>query len=245
MDILLARNLDMSRREIARLIRNRRVRDPAGELLDDPRVNLTPTTLPVDVVVDGRTVRLHHRIDVLQHKPLGVVTALRDARHATAFDVLPPLPLRRELRAVGRLDKDTTGLLLWTTDGALVHRLTHPRYAIARVYEAALAGPFRDPDPTLVLEDGHRPRIESFERPAREDLHPGLVVPPHAKAFARIGIVGGRFHEVRRIFAALGTEVLGLCRTQYGRLVLPTDLPPGGAFTIDLKTPFANLHPEP
>jgi 16S rRNA pseudouridine516 synthase len=78
-----------------------------------------------------------------------------------------------------------------------------------------------------VLDDGHRPRIESLGSLAEEALHPSLLRPPDARAYAAITIVGGAYHEVRRIFAALGSHVLALCRVGFGRLSLARDLPPG------------------
>jgi 16S rRNA pseudouridine516 synthase len=79
-------------------------------------------------------------------------------------------------------------------------------------------------------------------RPA--EVHPGLHVPGES-ALATITIVGGKFHEVRRIFAALGSEVLGLCRVAYGPLTLPHDLPAGQHRAVDLHAVFAGLHPRP
>lgn len=155
------------------------------------------------------------------------MTALRDARHPTAYALLRAAPLFPELRPVGRLDLDTSGLLYWTTDGPEVQRLAHPRRAVPRTYEAALARPFRAPPSDLVLADGHRPRIAALEPLERGAEHPSLAVPPEASALARITIVGGAYHEVRRIFAALGSHVLALCRTGFGRLSLPVDLGPG------------------
>jgi 16S rRNA pseudouridine516 synthase len=139
-------------------------------------------------------------------------------------------PLSAELRPAGRLDLDTTGLLVWTTDGALIQRLTHPKRKVPRTYQAALTSDFGPPGPRgeLVLEDGHRPEITELMTLAPGEVHPGLAVPPETRALASITIVGGAYHEVRRIFAALGSHVLGLCRTRFGPYALPPELPAGG-----------------
>jgi 16S rRNA pseudouridine516 synthase len=157
------------------------------------------------------------------------VTALRDARHPTAYALLAGAPLFAELRPVGRLDVETSGLLLWTTDGTWLQRLTHPKRAVPRTYQAALARPFRAPPAgaPLVLEDGHRPSIRDLAPLDRAAAHPALAVPAAAAALATITVEGGAYHEVRRIFAALGNHVLDLCRVGFGRLSLPVDLPPG------------------
>jgi 16S rRNA pseudouridine516 synthase len=244
LDLLLAHNLGLSRGVVARLCRARRVTTPEGAPLTDPALQVTPAELPRTVCVDERPHALFVRYHLLQHKPVGVVTALRDDRHPTAYELVKQAPLGRDLRAVGRLDLDTSGLLLWTTEGPLLHRLTHPRYAVPRTYQAALAGPWTPPPPDLTLDDGHRPEISALRPLAPAEVHPGLHVPAGA-TLAAITIVGGKFHEVRRIFAALGTEVLGLCRVQYGPLELPRDLPPGQHLPLDLHALFAGLHPRP
>lgn len=229
---LLARNLGTSRTAVVRLIEEGRIRDADGiphqnKNLDVPAGDASaPTTV---VSVDDQLVPLWDRAVVLQHKPRGVVTALRDERHATAYDLLHDAPLHGELRAVGRLDLETSGLLLWTTDGALIQRLTHPKRRVPRRYQAALARPCRLADaPGLVLEDGHRPEISALEELAASEAHPALEIPADTAALASITIIGGAYHEVRRIFAALGSHVLGLCRVGYGDWALPVDLPAGG-----------------
>jgi 16S rRNA pseudouridine516 synthase len=128
---------------------------------------------------------------------------------------------------VGRLDLDSTGLLLWTTDGALLHRLTHPRSAIPRCYHVALARDFGPLPPDLVLRDGHRPKVVDLHPAEAADMHPSLARSPEATAFASITLGDGAYHEVRRIFAALGSHVLSLCRISFGSLELPRDLAPG------------------
>jgi 16S rRNA pseudouridine516 synthase len=228
LDALLARNLACSRRQARALISEGRVRATDGSAMSG---DVAP---PLDVVVDDRVVRLYEQAHVLLHKPAGVVTALRDARHATAYALLRDAPLAGELRPVGRLDLDTTGLLLWSTDGAVIQRLTHPKRAVPRTYEAALARPYRERPPgPLVLDDGHEAAIAALEPIDRASCHPALLPAGDATCWARIVLTGGAYHEVRRIFAALGSHVLALCRTSYGRLELPRDLPAGAWRPID------------
>ncbi len=245
LDALIARNLGLSRREVTRLLRAGRVHDPAGARLDDGRAPCLPSDGPRHVVVDGQPHALHHRVSVLLHKPLGVVTAHDDARHPTAYALLRDAPLHRELRAVGRLDLDTSGLLLWTTDGTLLHRLTHPRYGVPREYHVGLAGDFADPPAELRLSDGHAPRIHALARRPVEAMHPALRRSPSAVVHATITLGTGRFHEVRRIFAALGTEVVDLCRVRFGVVELPPALPAGAHAPIDLHALFRGLPPLP
>jgi 16S rRNA pseudouridine516 synthase len=230
-DDLLARNLGTSKSAVGRLLEAGRVTTVAGDLVTDRKAD--SATLPgsagdlPSVLVDGERVDLFEAALVLLNKPAGVVTALRDARHATAFSLVQDAPLASLLRPVGRLDLDTTGLLLWTTDGALIQRLTHPKRRVARVYQAALAEPFGTLPADLTLEDGYRPDIEALSELAREAAHPALEIPPDTRTLATITVVGGAYHEVRRIFAALGSHVVGLCRVRFGPFELPADLPAG------------------
>src|SRR5262245_31469158 len=199
----------------------------AGATASDPRRDVSAGELPLAATVDGAPVTLVDSARILLNKPVGCVTALRDPRHPTAYALLRGAPLFAELRAVGRLDIDTSGLLLWTTDGAEIQRLTHPKRAVPRTYQAALANDHRPLPADLVLDDGHRPRIDDLSPLARADAHPSLGVPSDTRALASITITGGAYHEVRRIFAALDSHVLALCRVRFGNLDLPRDLAPG------------------
>jgi 16S rRNA pseudouridine516 synthase len=227
LDDLLARNLAGSKTAARRLLAAGAVTDPDGRVLADPRQPVAPGDPPATVVVDGQTVALHDAVYLLLHKPAGHLTALRDAQHPVAAALVAEAPLAGELRPVGRLDLDTTGLLLWTNDGPWLQRLTHPKRAVPRSYQAALARPHGPLPADLVLDDGHRPAITDLGPLPPDERHPGLLIPAGATAFARITVTGGAYHEVRRIFAALGSHVLGLCRTHFGPFALPPALPPG------------------
>jgi 16S rRNA pseudouridine516 synthase len=226
LDALLARNLGWSRTAVRAAIADGRVH-VAGAAADDPRREVPPTDLPLSATVDDAPVSLFDTARVLLNKPIGCVTALRDPRHPTAYALLRGAPLHAELRPVGRLDVDTSGLLLWTTDGAEIQRLTHPKRAVPRTYQAALARAHQPLPASLTLDDGHRPQIDDLSPLARADAHPSLALPADAAALASITITGGAYHEVRRIFAALGSHVLALCRVRFGDLDLPRDLLPG------------------
>ncbi len=224
LDQLIARNTHYSRGDVKRLLRSGAICSPSGEALDDW---IEPAALPLTVHVGDQDVVLYDSSHVLQNKPLGCVTALGDRQHAVAYDLLGGAPLLDELRPVGRLDLDTSGLLLWTTDGQLLQRLTHPKRKVPRTYQAALAQPFVPPPPGFTLDDGHQPHITELREIDRSSAHPSLARRDEATLYASITITGGAYHEVRRIFAALGSHVLALCRVSFGRLVLPEDLPPG------------------
>ena len=232
LDELLARNLGCSRSHVRRLVDAGAV-SLEGAPVDDARVPIAPERLAMAVTVEERTLALHKSFHLMLHKPAGYITALRDDRHPVAYALVADAPLFPELRPVGRLDLDTTGLLLFTTEGAWLQRLTHPKRAIPRTYQAALARPFQAPPADFVLEDGHRPTIAELRPATPEELHPALLRPPETATYASITLTGGAYHEVRRIFAALGSHVLALCRVSFGRLRLPADLAAGAFRAID------------
>jgi 16S rRNA pseudouridine516 synthase len=236
LDHLLARNLGCSRAEAKRLIGAGAVSDPAGSPLDDGAKEVPDTALPCGVRIHDQTFSLYGTSHVVLNKPAGCVTALRDGLHAVAYEYLHDAPLHADLRPVGRLDLDTTGLLLWTTDGVWLQRLTHPKRRVPRTYQAVLAGPFAPLPPELTLADGHRPDITDLTEIDAGQLHPSVIRVEGAVAFASMTITGGAYHEVRRIFAAMGNHVLSLCRVGFGRLRLPDDLAPGTYRQIDIRT---------
>ncbi|TPV94448.1 MAG: rRNA pseudouridine synthase [Myxococcales bacterium FL481] len=232
LDQLLARNTGWSRRELARAFRRQAVRECDGTPIDNPARSMHE--LPTTVWLGEHRVELYHRVDVLLHKPVGVVTARRDDRHPHAFELVRHHPLAAELRAIGRLDLDCSGLLLWTNEGSHVHAMTHPRRAVPRRYHVALAGPWRTDIPHVRIDDHD---VDTTCIRALSQPHVGLRVPPHCEQLAAITLTSGRFHEVKRIFASLGTQVIGLCRVQHGAWSLPDDLAPGESQRINLDRP--------
>jgi len=237
LDHLVARNVPCSRAEARRLIRAGSVSAGDDSELHDPGQDIPRERLPLAVAIDRRPFALHNSCHALLNKPPGVVTALRDPRHEVAYTLLRDAPLFHELRPIGRLDLDTTGLLLWTTDGAWLQHLTHPKRAIPRTYQVALERPFREPAPGgLTLDDGHRPHIVELRALGPGQLHPSLARPADAAVFATVTIAGGAHHEVKRIFAALGSHVLALCRVRFERMTLPADIALGACAPLPRTT---------
>jgi 16S rRNA pseudouridine516 synthase len=210
-----------SRKQVAQLFREGRITDAAGEVLyaDD-------SVAHADVRVDGEPLDPPQPLTLLLHKPLGVTCSTRDPGRVV-YDLLPP---RFRLRApllstVGRLDRDTSGLLLLTDDGALLHRIVSPKSKLAKTYEATLAQDLRG-DEAAVFASGTL-LLESETTP----LAPAKLEVVDAR-HARLVLTEGRYHQARRMFAAVGNHVEALHRSRVGGLTLG-DLAPGQWRALD------------
>ena len=199
-----------TRKEVTRLLQRGRIRDGDGHALG-PRDPDPGGPLWVDgVPMDPRP-----PLVVMLHKPTGLVTSRSEPGQPTVYSALPPRFLARtpRLAPVGRLDKDTSGLLLLTDEGTLLHRLTHPRHHVPRVYEAGLARPVDDTaldrlrNGTLVLRGEDTP----VQRAEVERVAPCRL---------RLTLHEGRYHQVRRMLAAVGSHVETLHRCRMGPLTL-------------------------
>lgn len=193
------------------------------ELVLDGRVTINGkrlTELPIlvaahidDIRVDGRPIRVQHHVYFMLHKPRGVISTNNDPQgRRRAIDLLPGV--RERVFSVGRLDADSTGLLLMTNDGDLAERLTHPRYGVEKTYEVAVAGKVSPEDMDKLHRgiwlDGGR------TQPARvRIMHRG----PKA-THLHLTLREGRNREVRRILASLGHNVRRLKRIRMGPLLL-------------------------
>ncbi len=173
------------------------------------------------VTLDGAPVGKRAALHLMLYKPAGCVTAREDARFSTVFDLLPPALRTRDLCAVGRLDRDVTGLLLLTEDGQLAHRLISPRFEVEKAYLARVAGRLESGD-ILRMAEGV-PLGDFTARPAR------LEVLTSAEDFslARLTVHEGKFHQVKRMFAALSHPVETLHRESVGGVALDVSLQPG------------------
>lgn len=213
LDKIIANRGIASRREVKELVRQGRVLvDGAPAPSADMKVSLETAA----VTVDGVAVSGERYTYLLLHKPAGVLTATEDRRQPTVMDLLPQQ--YRRLAPVGRLDKDTEGLLLLTDDGELTHRLLSPRYHVDKVYYARVEG---TPDQTdaaafaagLLLGDG----LQCL--PARLELLGGDA--------CLVTLREGKFHQVKRMLASRGKPVRYLKRLAMGPLRLEDTLKTG------------------
>jgi len=194
-----------------------------GEEVDTPDLKLALTAdLPARMTVEGIALDPLPGMVLMLHKPLGVTCSHKEAG-PLVYGLLPARWRRREpaLSTVGRLDKETSGLLLLTDDGALLHRIISPRHHIPKRYRVTLDRPLRG-DEAAVFASGTL-MLDGEDKPL---LPAELTV--LTETAAEVTITEGRYHQVRRMFAAVGNHVTALHRARIGRLGLPDDLPPGG-----------------
>lgn len=169
------------------------------------------------VTVSGQALVYEEYIYILLNKPAGYISATFDRFHPTVMDLLEGEYGHRELAPVGRLDEDTTGLMLITDDGALSHYLLSPKRHVAKVYHALLESPLKDGD-AQAFADG---------------LDLGDFICQSAKitalegGWAEITLCEGKYHQVKRMAEAIGNHVLALRRVSFGPLSLGDDLPEG------------------
>lgn len=221
LDRLLANLGYGSRSEVQELARRGAVLLDGAPAKDaSMRISVTPD-LSARLAVGGEPLDPLPGMALMLHKPLGVTCSHKEAG-PLVYDLFPPRWRRRDpaLSTVGRLDKETSGLLLLTDDGALLHQIISPKRHVAKHYVATLARPLRGDEAalfaagTLMLEGETKP------------LAPALmeVLSPLS---ARVIVTEGRYHQVRRMFAATGNNVEALHRERIGSLSLPADLEAG------------------
>ena len=229
LDRLLATMGYGSRREIQILANAGRLHLDGEEIDDaDMRIAITPD-LPQRLTLDNKPIDPLSGMVLMLHKPLGVTCSHKEAG-PLVYDILPTRWRAREpaLSTVGRLDKETSGLLLITDDGQLLHKIISPKHHVAKRYRVTLDRPLNGTEQeifasgTLMLESEEKPLL-----PVAMEVHSPLL--------ATVTLTEGRYHQVRRMFAAVGNHVTALHRETVGGLSLPDDLPAGSYKILDAE----------
>ncbi len=215
-----------TRNDIRRLARQGQIAID-GQPLRDPSCKIVPdAALSRSLRISGEVVDPLPGMVILMHKPAGVTCSRQDAG-PLVYDLLPDRWRARKpaLSTIGRLDKETSGLLLLTDDGDLLHRIISPRAKIAKVYRAILARPVRG-DAAEIFAAG-KLTLAGDTKPLLPAALTFVSTAAGDKPEVVITIHEGRYHQVRRMFAAIGNHVDGLHRERIGGLALPADLLPG------------------
>lgn len=214
-----------TRRLCAGLIENGLV-TVRGEVSSEPATEIDVATAPVAYTVQGQSWEYQQRAYVMLNKPAGYECSHRPGAWPSVYTLLPA-PLRQRptpgkvqgVQAVGRLDQDTTGLLLLSDDGAFIHRMNSPRHHVPKVYEVTTKHPLDERQITrlkagVVLDDDPKP-VAAADAQAIGEHHLQLT------------LTEGKYHQVKRMVAAVGNRVEALHRSRIGGLALPADLAPG------------------
>jgi 16S rRNA pseudouridine516 synthase len=220
-DKLLANLGYGSRREIQQMAQSGRV-TLDGQPIGDAGARVAVTRdLPTRMRIGGQPLDPPPGLILMLHKPLGVTCSHKEAG-GLVYDLLPARWRRREpaISTVGRLDKETSGLLLLTDDGPLLHRIISPKSHVAKRYRVDLARPLKGDEADVFGKGGLM--LESDDKP----LLPAEFEPTWEKG-GLLTLHEGRYHQVRRMFAAVGNHVTALHRDRIGALALPPDLDPG------------------
>lgn len=218
LDKFVCASTGLSRKEAGRIIRAQEI-SINGETC---RKTATVVSEQDDITWLGQALQIIGLRYLLMHKPKGVVCSTDDPVHPSVFTLLDE-PKQQDIHCVGRLDVDTTGLLLLTDDGKWSHKISSPKQAIRKTYVATLADPISTEAALQIAQQFERGIMLRGEqdptRPARFEL-----LEPHV---AMLEIDEGRYHQVKRMFAAIGNKVVELHRSHVGGLSLDPELEPG------------------
>jgi len=193
----------------------------AGAPVDDPEAEVSPET-GLAFTVQGESWHYHPVAYLMLNKPAGYECSQKPKSHPPVYDLLPP-PLRERtkggVQAVGRLDQDTTGLLLFSEDGKFIHRMTSPKHEVGKVYEVTTTEPVTATQVErlvagVVLDDDPDP-VAASACVASSEYSLSLT------------LTSGKYHQVKRMLAAVGNHVKALHRSRIGQLALPADMREG------------------
>lgn len=207
-----------SRKEVKALIKSGCV-EIDDEVIKEAEEKINPEHQIIRV--NGAIINYRKHVYIMMNKPQDVISATEDARYETVLDLLDGEYSNYQLCPVGRLDKDTEGLMLLTNDGMLSHGLTSPKRGIPKIYYAEISGAVGNEDVKafkkgIILEDGYKTLEADLE-----------VIEKAALSKVKLTIYEGKFHQVKRMFEAVDKKVVYLKRLSIGTLELDESLKPG------------------
>lgn len=223
LDRILSKSGFGSRKDVKRLISERRVL-VNGVVATDSGMKAEAR----DVTVDGKQISYEEFIYIIMNKPQGVISSTEKGRTKTVIDLLPTELLKYEPFPVGRLDIDTEGFLLITNDGALAHELLSPKKHVDKVYYAKISGCVTDED-VQKFKTGLDIGEDKPTLPANLEI----LSTDGENSEIHVTICEGKFHQVKRMFRAVGKEVTYLKRISMGNMSLPKNLETGGFIKVD------------
>lgn len=210
-DKIIATQTEYSRKDVKKLVAQKKV-SVNGEIISASDMKVEPET--AEITINGARINIKNYVYLVLHKPKGYISATEDRKMRTVLDLVPQEYSHRELFPAGRLDKDTTGLMIITDDGSFVHNILAPKKHVKKTYEVTLDIPANDEmikafAEGVMLNDGKC-------KPALMEIT--------GENTAKVTLTEGRYHQIKRMFGCFGAKVIELHRIQIGNFVLPDDL---------------------
>lgn len=188
-----------------------------GELCDDPDMSFD--TEGLHYTVKGEAWEYHEKSYLMLHKPSNYECSHKTQHHPTIYSLLPHPLVERGVQCIGRLDEDTTGLILISDDGQFIHKMSSPKWKVPKIYEVICKHPLSDEQITHILKG-----VQLVDEPAPIAALACEKITDH---IIHMTLAEGKYHQVKRMVAAISNRVEGLKRIQIGKLKLPDDLKVG------------------
>ena len=213
-DKIISEQTYYTRKEIKKLISQGMVY-VNGEKVNKPETKYDSEK--ISIKINGNEVEIKKQVYLLLNKPKGYISATEDDSQKTVLDLIPDKYKNRNLFPAGRLDKDTTGLMLITDDGEFAHNILSPRKHVKKEYEVTIDIPV-----TAEMENGFKEGVKLNDVECKS-----AILETTGKYTAKVTIVEGRYHQIKRMFGCYGAKVIELNRICMGNLYLPKELKPG------------------
>lgn len=214
LDKIIASQGEFSRKEVKKLVSQKRV-SVDGKLVLNSDIKIDPEKSII--VVDGKELNIKKYLYLILNKPKGYISATEDKKAATVLDLVPDELFREDLFPAGRLDKDTTGLMIITNDGMLAHNILSPKKHVKKIYEVKIDIPVTE---KMVKKFAEGIRLNDGEcKPGKLEIT--------GEYTCKVTISEGRYHQIKRMFGCLKANVLELNRICIGNLQLPNELKQG------------------
>lgn len=214
LDKVIAEQTEYSRKDVKKLVQSKKV-TVNGEVVlkSDIKVDIT-----VDkIFIDGKEISYQKNVYLILNKPMGYISATEDRSQKTVLDLIDSKYEHREMFPAGRLDKDTTGMMIITDDGVFAHNILSPKKHIRKIYEVKIDIPV-----TSDMEKGFKEGIDLNDGKCKT-----AILEKIGEYEARVTLTEGRYHQIKRMFGCFGAKVIKLHRICMGNLYLPNDLNEG------------------
>ena len=211
LDKVIAEQTEYSRKDVKKLVQSKKV-TVNGEVVlkSDIKVDITTDK----IFIDGKEISYQKNVYLILNKPMGYISATEDRTQKTVLDLIDSKYEHREMFPAGRLDKDTTGMMIITDDGVFAHNILSPKKHIRKIYEVKIDIPV-----TSNMEKGFKEGIDLNDGKCKT-----AILEKISEYEARVTLTEGRYHQIKRMFGCFGAKVIKLHRICMGNLYLPNDL---------------------